>query len=321
MRHGGPPRPWSPPAVVHPRISERTRSRWSSARCWAIIPPIETPMTCADSCPAASRTASASPTRSRMESGPVTASESPVPRLSKTMHSARFAVCGSSRYQALEEPESPMIMSSGSPEPSARQWSQAPSGAVAVAISAALVRGLARPLLQEGPHGVLEVLGAEEAAGRLRDDRVRGPGAAVDLLAHDRLRRGVRPGRALREPPRVRAGRVVEAVVRQDAVDDAPALERRGVVEVAGHHELAGAGWAGALGQALRAAHRRREADDGLDEAEAGGLGGEQQVAAQAELEGRGQAEAVRGEHRRERELLDRVDHRQEVGPQLGRVG
>src|SRR4051812_14643900 len=187
-RHGGPPRPWSPPAVVQPRMSERMRSGWSSARCWATIPPIETPMTCAVSWPAASRTASASPTMSRIESGPVTGSESPVPRLSKTMHSAPREACGSSRYHAFELPESPMIIRSGSPEPCARQCSQAPSGATALAMSAALVGGLAGAVLEEGPHGVVEVLRAEEAAGRLGDDRVGGASAAVDLLAHDRLR-------------------------------------------------------------------------------------------------------------------------------------
>ena len=61
----------------------------------------------------------------------------------------------------------------------------------------------------------------------------------------------------------------VEAVVGQHPVDDVPALERGGVVERAGHDQLAGARGPGPLGQPLRAAHGRREADDGLHQAEA----------------------------------------------------
>jgi hypothetical protein len=72
-----------------------------------------------------------------------------------------------------------------------------------------------------------------------------------------------RPGGQL---PGERQRRVVEALVRQDAVDDLPPLQRRGVVAVAGHHELLGAPHARTGGEPLRAAHGRGQADDLLHE-------------------------------------------------------
>ena len=120
--------------------------------------------------------------------------------------------------------------------------------------------------------------------------------------------------------PRAKAARGrVEALVGQDAVDDVPALERGGVEQLAGHDELARAGRPGALGEALGAAHRRRQADDGLDQAEARGLGGEQQVAGERELERRRQAQRVGGEHGRQRQLLDGVDEVEQLAPQRRR--
>ena len=110
-------------------------------------------------------------------------------------------------------------------------------------------------------------------------------------------------GRASGPPPGParRRARPRRSPRREDPVDDVPALERGGVVERAGHHELARPRRTGALGQALGAAHRRGQADDGLDQAEARGLGREQQVAAERELERRRQAERVRGEDCRQR--------------------
>ena len=84
----------------------------------------------------------------------------------------------------------------------------------------------------------------------------------------DALGRRVRLGRAVGDLRGERARRVVELVARVDAVDDVPALQRRGVEQLAGEDQLLGAGGAGALGQPLRAAHRRRQADDDLDEPE-----------------------------------------------------
>jgi hypothetical protein len=77
----------------------------------------------------------------------------------------------------------------------------------------------------------------------------------------------------------------VGARVGEHPVDDVPALERGGVVEFAGHHQLAGARRTGALGQALGAAHRRGQPDHGLHQPEASRLGREQQVAAERQLE------------------------------------
>ena len=57
-------------------------------------------------------------------------------------------------------------------------------------------------------------------------------------------------------------------VVGEHPVDHVPALERRGIVRDAGHHELPGAAGAGALGQSLGAAHRRRQPDHLLHEPE-----------------------------------------------------
>src|SRR3954451_20004575 len=150
--------------------------------------------------------------------------------------------------------------------------------------SAALVDRLARPVLEERAHRALEVLRREEGAPDLGDDRVGGPRAAVGLRADDALGRGMRAGGAARQALGERARGVVEAFVGEHAVDDVPALERRGGVEVAGHDDLAGARRPGALGETLGAAHRRRQTDDGLDEAEAGALGGQQQVARERQL-------------------------------------
>ena len=57
----------------------------------------------------------------------------------------------------------------------------------------------------------------------------------------------------------LRAARL-EVLVLEDAVDDAPALHLLGAEDPAGHHELAGAAAAGALGEPLGPAHRRASA-------------------------------------------------------------
>ena len=93
------------------------------------------------------------------------------------------------------------------------------------------------------------------------------------------------------------------------------------VVEVAGHDELPRPRRARALREPLRPAHRRGQADHGLDEPEPRRVGGDEEVAGEAQLEGGRKAEAVGREHGRERQLLDGVDHREQVGPQLRGVG
>ena len=48
------------PVLDMTEVSDSTRSGWAMTRAWAIIPPIDTPKTCARSTPAASSTARAS---------------------------------------------------------------------------------------------------------------------------------------------------------------------------------------------------------------------------------------------------------------------
>jgi hypothetical protein len=67
----------------------------------------------------------------------------------------------------------------------------------------------------------------------------------------------------------------------------------------------------------LRAPHRRCQSHDGLDESEARGLGGEQDVAAERELECGGEAERVGGEHGGQGEVLDAVDEVEQAHPHL----
>ena len=169
--------------------------------------------------------------------------------------------------------------------------------------------------------------GRRAAGPRSRTGRRRPPGTSASaarappsfcaatsrLVAACATRRARRPAGAAN----ARAA-ASKPVVGQHPVDDVPALERRRVVELAGHHELLGPRGARALGQPLRAAHRRRQPDDDLDEPEARRLGGQQQVAGQRELEGGRQAQRVRGEDDRAGQLLDGVDRLQQLAPQRG---
>ena len=143
---------------------------------------------------------------------------------------------------------------------------------------------------------------ANRRAGQLGHARIGRAHAALHLRADDRLRRRVGARRPLGEP----AGEA-RARPRRSPSSGSTRLttfQRSSVsasYSVAGHDELAGPRGPGPLGQPLRAAHRRREPHDGLDEAEARRLGGQQQVARQRQLEGGGQAQRVRGEDGRER--------------------
>ena len=110
--------------------------------------------------------------------------------------------------------------------------------------------------------------------------------------------------------------RGLELLLGEDRVDDAPALQLLGAEELAGHHELAGAAAAGALGEALGAAHRRRQPDHFLDQAELRLRRGDDQVAAERDLEGRGQGQRVGGEDDRRRQRLELVDRPQQLVPE-----
>ena len=110
----------------------------------------------------------------------------------------------------------------------------------------------------------------------------------------------------------------VEPVVRVDPVDHVPALERLGAEQLPGHDQLARPSRAGPLGEALGAAHRRRQSDHSLDEPEAGRLRGEDQVAGQRELERPRQAQGVGGEHGRAGQQVDAAGDRDQSVEQLG---
>ncbi len=140
--------------------------------------------------------------------------------------------------------------------------------------------------------------------------------------AADQLLGGrVRDRRAGGDPVRVLARGGREALVRQHAVDHVPPLEDGGRIALTGEDQLPGPRRSGPLGQPLRPAHRRREPDDDLDQPERRLLGGQQDVAAQRQLERGGEGEPVRGEHRRHRQVLDRLRHPQQLRPELAAAG
>src|SRR5262245_17071695 len=112
---------------------------------------------------------------------------------------------------------------------------------------------MAGTLLEEGLDGALQVLGGKELA-RLGADRLVGRrDTALAVTAKDVLRHRMGPGRAYGQLGGEGASPFVEALVVEDAVDDAPALELLGAEEIAGHHQLAGAAAPRPLGKALRA--------------------------------------------------------------------
>src|SRR3954471_13533281 len=106
---------------------------------------------------------------------------------------------------------------------------------------------LARPLLQEAVDGVLEVLGRKQRGGDVAYPRVGAADAVLEERAHHLLGRGVSARRAGREPAGEAERAVGQLGVGQPPVDHVPALERGGVVEIAGHDELARTRGPGAL--------------------------------------------------------------------------
>ena len=148
--------------------------------------------------------------------------------------------------------------------------------------------------------------------------------AARDAIPHrggdQPFRRRVRDGRTGRHLPGVRAGGLGEAVVGEHPVHHVPLLQRRGRVALAREDQLPRAGRARPLGQPLRAAHRRGQPDDDLHQPERRALGGEQDVAGQRDLERGGEGEAVRGEDRRHRQVLQGLCDAQQPRPQRARA-
>ena len=108
----------------------------------------------------------------------------------------------------------------------------------------------------------------------------------------------------------------LELVRGVDRVDDAPALHLLGAEDAAAHHELAGAAAAGALGEALGAAHRRGQPHHLLDQAELRRRAGDHQIAGERDLEGGGQGQGVGGEDDRRRQRLQLVDRPQQLDPE-----
>ena len=117
--------------------------------------------------------------------------------------------------------------------------------------------------------------------------------ALVEERAHHPLGGRVGPRRAGGKPLGEASCALEELGLGHNAVDDVPELERRRLEEAAAHHQLARPGRAGTLGHALGPAHERRDPDHDLHQAEAGRLGGPDQIAGERELEAGGEAEAV----------------------------
>ena len=165
----------------------------------------------------------------------------------------------------------------------------------------------------------LEVLGREQPRELLRGDLVGPVDAALEVGAHDALGRPVRlggpAGQALGEAHAL----LLQLVVADHAVDDVPALQRGGVVEAAGHHELAGAGGACPLRHPLRAAGAGSQPHDRLDQAEPRRLRGPDHVAAQRNLEPGRETDPVDQGERRDLESLQATNAVDERTGELGR--
>src|ERR1044072_1312023 len=124
--------------------------------------------------------------------------------------------------------------------------------------SAALELGMAGALLEESLDGPLQVLGCEQLAGLGADRLVGGRHPAFAEAAQDKLGHRVRLGRPVGQLSGKGPRPGVELVVLEDQVDGPPALQLLGAEQLAAHHEVGGAGAAGALGEAPGAAPRGR---------------------------------------------------------------
>src|SRR6476619_1244557 len=182
--------------------------------------------------------------------------------------------------------------------------------------SATLKLGLAWALLEEGLDGALEVLAGEEVGGVVANRLVGGGNSAFAEAAQDVLGHRVGLGRAGGELGGVGPSAPVEVLIVEKQVDHAPVLHLLGAEELAADDEVTGATAASTLGEALGAAHRRGQADDLLDQAELGGTGSEDQVAAERQLESRRQRQRVGGEDDRQRQRFDPLDRADQLVPE-----
>ena len=113
-----------------------------------------------------------------------------------------------------------------------------------------------------------QVGGGEQRAGDGGHGVVGGAHAVADGGGDQPFGRRVRDGGPRRHLPRVRPGGLGEALVGQHPVHHVPPLQHRGRVALAGEDQLPGPGRARALGEPLRAAHRRRQPDHDLHQPE-----------------------------------------------------
>jgi len=99
-------------------------------------------------------------------------------------------------------------------------------------------------------------------------------------------------------------------------VDHVPMLQGGRVEEATGHDQLLGTARAGPFGQSLRTAHRWRQPDHDLDQAELRRFSGDDDVAGEREFERGGEGEAVGGEDHGQRQVLDAFNQPEKVGPE-----
>src|SRR5580698_5815453 len=108
------------------------------------------------------------------------------------------------------------------------------------------------PKLQERAHRPLEVFACKQISRELRYLSVGAVRAAlVQACPYDRLGRCVGARGTVGELARKRTRGFVEAFVWEHTIDHVPTLERCGVVQLTGHHQLASPRWSGTLRQAL----------------------------------------------------------------------
>src|SRR5258708_28681275 len=175
-------------------------------------------------------------------------------------------------------------------------------------ISVALEYGGTRARRRKGRQPALLVVAGPHLIVHLGLPRI-GAGEAMagrQVRQHlDRAERNGWPGRELACPGQSRGG---ELRFGHDEIDDAPALERRGIVAPAEYRHLLGARGTGALDDALHAAEQGDQAQRRLGHAEGGGIGSQDHVAGKRQLEAAAERGTVHGRDRRQRHILQRAD-------------
>ena len=124
-----------------------------------------------------------------------------------------------------------------------------------------------------------------------------------------------------RQPPSEGAALFGEAVRGDDPVDEAPGRKRLGWQDGGGEHHLGGAPGADPRRNALGPARVGDSAGHRLDLSDLTALGGPDEIAGKAELEGARVALTVDECEGRNRETLDRSDQREDGALQLHRLG